>query len=134
LERNGIAETLEQARARTLALLEGLSEEQLSRQVSPLQSPLVWDFAHIGHFEELWLVRNVGGNPPLHAEHDDVYDAFAHARAERGELPPTPADASQTEPPTHPSTQLQPPAAQPAPPRSQPSGQTQPKPSSRPQE
>jgi hypothetical protein len=31
LERNGIAETLEQARARTLALLEGLSEEQLSR-------------------------------------------------------------------------------------------------------
>ena len=87
LERDGIAETLEQARARTLALLEGLSEEQLSRQVSPLQSPLVWDFAHIGHFEELWLVRNVGGNPPLHAEHDDVYDAFAHARAERGELP-----------------------------------------------
>jgi hypothetical protein len=55
-------------------------------------------------------------------------------RAERGELPPTPADASQTEPPTHPSTQLQPPAAQPAPPRSHPSGQTQPKPSSRPQE
>jgi iron(II)-dependent oxidoreductase len=87
LERNGIAEILERARARTLALLEGLSEEQLSRQVSPLQSPLVWDFAHIGHFEELWLVRNVGGNPPLHAEHDDVYDAFAHARAERGELP-----------------------------------------------
>jgi iron(II)-dependent oxidoreductase len=87
LERNGIAETLERARARTLALLEGLSEEQLTRQVSPLQSPLVWDFAHIGHFEELWLVRNVGGDPPLHAGHDDVYDAFAHARAERGELP-----------------------------------------------
>jgi iron(II)-dependent oxidoreductase len=87
LDRNGIAETLARARARTLALLEGLSEEQLSQQVSPLQSPLVWDFAHIGHFEELWLVRNVGGNPPLHAEHDDVYDAFAHARAERGELP-----------------------------------------------
>ena len=87
LERNGIAETLEQARGRTLAMLEGLSEEQLSRQVSPLQSPLVWDFARIGHFEELWLVRNVGGNPPLHAGHDDVYDAFAHARAERGELP-----------------------------------------------
>ena len=87
LERTGIAKTLTQARGRTLALLAGLSEEQLRRQVSPLQSPLVWDFAHIGHFEELWLVRNVGGNPPLHAEHDDVYDAFAHARAERGELP-----------------------------------------------
>lgn len=87
MDRNEISETLIAARARTLALLEGLSDEQLSRQVSPLQSPLVWDFAHIGHFEELWLVRNVGGSPPLHAEHDDVYDAFAHARAERGELP-----------------------------------------------
>jgi len=49
-------------------------------------SPLVWDYAHIGHFEELWLLREVGGEPPAHADHDDVYDAFAHARSERGEL------------------------------------------------
>jgi iron(II)-dependent oxidoreductase len=50
-------------------------------------SPLVWDYAHIGHFEELWLLRNVGGRAPTRAEHDDVYDAFAHERSERGELP-----------------------------------------------
>ena len=49
---------LEHARRRTEALLEPLSDEQLTRQVSPLQSPLVWDLAHIGHFEELWLLRN----------------------------------------------------------------------------
>ena len=26
-------------------------------QVSPLMSPLVWDLAHIGNYEELWLLR-----------------------------------------------------------------------------
>jgi gamma-glutamyl hercynylcysteine S-oxide synthase len=63
-------------------------------QVSPLMSPLVWDFAHIGYFEELWLLRELGGEPPARAEHDDVYDAFAHERSERGELPILPPEAA----------------------------------------
>ena len=87
LDRTAIAGTLERARSRTLSVLAPFSEEQLCVQVSSLQSPLVWDFAHIGHFEELWLLRTVGGEQPLHEEHDDVYDAFAHERSERGELP-----------------------------------------------
>ena len=82
-----IASELTRARERTTALLDPLSEEQLLVQVSPLMSPLVWDFAHIGYFEELWLLRELGGEPPARAEHDDVYDAFAHERSERGELP-----------------------------------------------
>jgi iron(II)-dependent oxidoreductase len=55
--------------------------------VSPLQSPLIWDYAHIAHFEELWLLRNLDGSAPLAEAHDEVYDAFRHQRAERGELP-----------------------------------------------
>jgi iron(II)-dependent oxidoreductase len=86
-DRTVIAGTLEKARSRTLQLLAPFSDEQLCLQVSSLQSPLVWDFAHIGHFEELWLLRTVGGEQPLHDEHDAVYDAFAHERSERGELP-----------------------------------------------
>jgi iron(II)-dependent oxidoreductase len=70
---------LERARARTEALLAPLSDEELTRQFSPLQSPLVWDLAHIGDFEELWLLGST--------RQGDLYDAFAHARAERGELP-----------------------------------------------
>jgi gamma-glutamyl hercynylcysteine S-oxide synthase len=77
-----LAAVLEHARRRTEALLEPLSDEQLTRQVSPLQSPLVWDLAHIGYFEELWLLRRGEGS-----ELDDRYDSFAHGRAARGTLP-----------------------------------------------
>src|SRR5579871_1511023 len=94
IDRAAIAETLERARDRTLTLLAPFTDEELCRQVSQLQSPLVWDFAHIGHFEELWLLRTVGGADPLHEEHDDVYDAFAHERSERGELPYLPPAAA----------------------------------------
>ncbi|MFL5931494.1 MAG: SUMF1/EgtB/PvdO family nonheme iron enzyme [Gaiellaceae bacterium] len=79
-----LAAVLEHARRRTEALLESLSDEQLTRQVSPLQSPLVWDLAHIGYFEELWLLRGGKGNG---SELEDLYDSFAHGRAERGALP-----------------------------------------------
>lgn len=82
-----LARILEHARARTEALLEPLDDEQLTLQISPLQSPLVWDLAHIGYFEELWLLRHSFGREPLSADHDDLYDSFAHGRAERGDLP-----------------------------------------------
>jgi iron(II)-dependent oxidoreductase len=94
VDAGALAGELQRARTRTESLLEPLTAEQLSLQVSPLMSPLVWDYAHIGYFEELWLLRNVGGQGPMRAEHDDVYDAFAHERSERGELPILPPDAA----------------------------------------
>jgi gamma-glutamyl hercynylcysteine S-oxide synthase len=81
-----ISVALGEARARTLALLEPLSDHELVPQVSPLMSPLVWDLAHIGFFEELWLVRRVGGEPAI-LDRDELYDAFEHERAERASLP-----------------------------------------------
>jgi gamma-glutamyl hercynylcysteine S-oxide synthase len=82
--RSRLGVALEHARERTEALLEPLTDEELTRQFSPLQSPLVWDLAHIGYFEELWLLR--GGEAGSSAR-DGLYDPAAHARAERGELP-----------------------------------------------
>ena len=87
MSRSELADALEHARRRTVALLEPLSDEQLTREISPLQSPLVWDLAHIAHFEELWLLRRAGGRDALSPECDDLYDSFAHARSERGRLP-----------------------------------------------
>jgi iron(II)-dependent oxidoreductase len=82
-----IAERLIEARRRTLLLIEPLSEEQLNKVYSPLLSPLIWDLGHIGNFEELWLVENVGGREPLDGELGNFYDAIENPRATRNELP-----------------------------------------------
>ena len=74
-------------RARTLDLVD-LSEDDQRRQHSPLMSPLVWDLAHVGNYEELWLLRAVGGRPRRStASLDDLYDAFQHPRPDRPSLP-----------------------------------------------
>jgi gamma-glutamyl hercynylcysteine S-oxide synthase len=84
--RETIAAELEAARARTLALLAPLSDDELARQHSPIMSPLVWDLAHIGHFEELWLLRHLTGAAPMLPEQEGLYDAFEHGRSERARL------------------------------------------------
>ncbi|MBY6677612.1 ergothioneine biosynthesis protein EgtB [Rhodococcus sp. BP-332] len=81
--RGRLESMLVRSRARTLALTRCLDEDGLREQVSPLMSPLVWDLAHIGNQEELWLVRDVGGRDAVHPEIDDLYDAFRHARSTR---------------------------------------------------
>jgi iron(II)-dependent oxidoreductase len=68
-------------------LIEPLSEEQLNRVYDPILSPLIWDLGHIANFEELWLVRTIGGREPLHGELGDLYDAIEQPRKVRGELP-----------------------------------------------
>ena len=92
--RTQVAALLERARTRSTALTDAVDETDLVAQHSPLMSPLVWDLAHIGSQEELWLVRDVGGREPLRPEIDGIYDAFQHSRASRVELPLlTPAEA-----------------------------------------
>ena len=82
-----IRASLERARAATDALLEPIPNDELVAQASPTQSPLVWDYAHIAFFEELWLLRNVKGDPPISHRHDQVYDAFRHERSGRSGPP-----------------------------------------------
>jgi iron(II)-dependent oxidoreductase len=86
-EAPAVAAALERTREATLQLLEPLDDELLLAQVSPIMSPLVWDLAHIGWFEELWLVRRGAEREPSLAGFDDLYDAFRHERAERSSLP-----------------------------------------------
>ena len=74
-------------RRRSLDLLDPLDDDGLLRQHSPLMSPLVWDLAHVGNYEELWLLREVTGAPAIDASLDDMYDAFRHPRPNRPALP-----------------------------------------------
>ncbi|EHR51028.1 TIGR03440 family protein [Saccharomonospora marina XMU15] len=85
--RSHTARTLDAARRRSRALTDAVDDEDLVRQHSKLMSPLVWDLAHIGSQEEIWLVRDVGGREPLRPDIDDLYDAFQHPRAQRPQLP-----------------------------------------------
>lgn len=85
--KGAIAERLAEARRRTLELVEPLDDEQLNRVHSPLLSPLAWDLGHIANFEELWLVRTIGGREPLRGDLGRLYDAIESPRDVRGELP-----------------------------------------------
>ena len=82
-----IASELTRARARTLGLLDALDEADQRAQHSPLMSPMVWDLAHIGNYEELWLLREIDGRAAFDESLDDLYNAFEHPRWERPSLP-----------------------------------------------
>ncbi|HWP66365.1 MAG TPA: ergothioneine biosynthesis protein EgtB [Candidatus Limnocylindria bacterium] len=76
-------------RAQTLELTAPLDDAALTRQQSPLMSPIVWDLGHIANFEEQWIRR---AHAP-HSRRDDaarqrdaLYDAVAHPRSRRGRL------------------------------------------------
>ena len=85
--RDLVAAELGRARDRTTLLTAAVDEDDLVRQHSPLMSPLVWDLAHVGNQEELWLVRDVGGREPVRRDIDELYDAFKHPRRDRPQLP-----------------------------------------------
>jgi gamma-glutamyl hercynylcysteine S-oxide synthase len=81
-------------RERSLGLLAPLDEADLLGQHSPLMSPLVWDLAHVGNYEELWLARTTGRLAAIDASLDDIYDAFRHPRPDRPSLPLLGPDAA----------------------------------------
>jgi len=81
-----LGEALQDARARTLALVSPFRHAELERVHHPLMSPLDWDLGHIAAYEDLWLVHRHGGEPLLRGDLADLYDAFETPRAERGEI------------------------------------------------
>jgi iron(II)-dependent oxidoreductase len=92
-----VADELERVRVRSLGLTtDVLDVDELLTQHSRLMSPLVWDLAHVGNYEELWLLRAAAGLDPMRPEIDNIYDAFEHPRAERPTLPLLPPDEAQT--------------------------------------
>lgn len=84
---NEIRSTLERARAATEALLEPVPDDVLVAPVRDDQPSLSWDYAHIAYFEELWLLRNVKGDPPISPDHDEIYEVLRHEHNENAKLP-----------------------------------------------
>ncbi len=86
IEKDVVVEGLKEARERTRFLLERISEEDLVAQHDPIMSPLIWDFGHIGNYEELWLLNEAYGKRLSDRELYDMYDASLHTREERPSL------------------------------------------------
>lgn len=85
------------ARERTLALTD-VEDRELTVQHHALMSPLVWDLAHIGQQEDLWLLRD--GDPTrqglLSCQVERLYNAFENPRAIRASLPLLPPREART--------------------------------------
>jgi iron(II)-dependent oxidoreductase len=77
---------LNTVREQTVALVDHLSEDELSSVLSPIMSPLVWDLAHIAAYEDLWLAHRHGGLELLRPDLAELYDAFETPRSVRGEI------------------------------------------------
>ena len=80
-----------QVRAQTLALVEGLSEEDCALQSMPDASPAKWHLAHITWFFEVFaLERFEPGFRPFHPSFRMLFNSYyngvgeKHLRAERG--------------------------------------------------
>ncbi len=88
MDRADVARLLADARVRTLLLVAPLDAEDLQAQHSPLMSPIVWDLGHIAHFEELWLLRNIGPDAEgrQFGEIPGTYNPFENPRSVRGAM------------------------------------------------
>jgi iron(II)-dependent oxidoreductase len=84
--KDALAEKLAEARERTRWLLYTVSDEDISKQHDPIMSPLIWDYGHIGNYEELWLFERAFGRNLSNGAYYDVYDASLTPRSKRPSL------------------------------------------------
>jgi iron(II)-dependent oxidoreductase len=78
---------VEDARRRTLELVEDLSDEQLMGPRLPTLNPLLWEIGHVAWFQESWVLRHAGGQPPIRGDADALYDSAAVPHDVRWDLP-----------------------------------------------
>ena len=84
---------LTDARARTCALIDQLSEEQLIGPRLPTINPLRWEIGHAAYFYEFWVLRHHFNEPALIAGIDELFDSIHIPHDSRWDLKlPTLAD------------------------------------------
>jgi gamma-glutamyl hercynylcysteine S-oxide synthase len=82
-----LIETLKETRALTLELVNDLSDEQLIGPRLQIVNPLQWEIGHLAWFQEFWILRHLGGQPPILAHGDELYDSARVAHDTRWDLP-----------------------------------------------
>ena len=82
-----LIEALREARERTLELIEDLSDEHLMGPRLRIVNPLRWEIGHVAWFQEFWILRHLGGLPPILTHGDSLYDSARVAHDTRWDLP-----------------------------------------------
>jgi len=67
---------LTDARARTCALIDQLSEDQLIGPRLATVNPLRWEIGHTAYFYEFWVLRHHYNEPPLIDDIDELFDSI----------------------------------------------------------
>ena len=78
---------IDDARARTLALIDGLDGEQLMGPKLATVNPLRWEIGHTAYFYEYWVLREHLGESPIRADADELYNSITIAHDDRWDLP-----------------------------------------------
>jgi iron(II)-dependent oxidoreductase len=82
-----LIEALQEARKRTLELIEDLSDEHLMGPRLGIVNPLRWEIGHVAWFQEFWILRHLGDLPPILTGGDSLYDSARVAHDARWNLP-----------------------------------------------
>ena len=82
-----LADTLEDAHARTLELIEGLDTKQLMGPKLSIVNPLLWEIGHVAWFYEQFILRMLYKKKPILETGDDLYDSINIEHFSRWDLP-----------------------------------------------
>ncbi len=82
-----LTEILQDARARTLELVQGLDHTQLIGPKLDIVNPLQWEIGHVAWFYEYFILRRLYHYQPLLADGDDLYDSIKISHDTRWDLP-----------------------------------------------
>jgi ergothioneine biosynthesis protein EgtB len=82
-----LRDALREARARTLELVQDLTDEQMIGPRLDIVNPLRWEIAHVAWFQEYWVLRRFRNEAPTWPQGDRLYDSARIAHETRWDLP-----------------------------------------------
>jgi gamma-glutamyl hercynylcysteine S-oxide synthase len=85
---NEIIERMTRSREATFAILDWVADQEATR-TSPHEGfrPILWHLAHIGAFEEFWLLLKGRGEPEINPRYQVIFDPIRTPREESTNLP-----------------------------------------------
>lgn len=78
---------MQRCRIGTLALFDGINDNNFYRQAHPEFSPAGWHLGHIAYTEALWILERGAGLPPMFPEYRQLLVADGLPKCDREKLP-----------------------------------------------